>query len=219
MPTSFVTGAIAQSMFGTTLSMKTARKRSTRGLSMRQTRKIAASAKNSTAIRMRRTGPLKSASVLRSLAKGGLAVGAVPKRAPRRAPGGSAVVIYHVAELFFILQRLAGAKGDAVERLVGDGDRKPRLLAQRKVQFAQERAAARQHHAAVHNVGRKVGRRRLERGHHRLADLLDRLGERLGDLGLVDLDLLRHAVQKVAAADRHGGAAPVVGHPRGADRG
>jgi len=60
MSASFVTGAIAQSMFGTTRSIKAVRNRSTRGLSMRQIRKTASNRKPATPIRMRRTGVRKS---------------------------------------------------------------------------------------------------------------------------------------------------------------
>ena len=52
-----------------------------------------------------------------------------------------AVVVYHMAQLFFILKSLAGAKRHAIQRFIRDRNRKPRLFAKRKVQFAQKRAA------------------------------------------------------------------------------
>ena len=56
MRDSFVTGAITHSKLGTKRSMKAARIRSARGLSISQNRKTASSTSTSNETRMRRTG-------------------------------------------------------------------------------------------------------------------------------------------------------------------
>src|SRR5438270_7180246 len=106
----------------------------------------------------------------------------------------------HAAELLFF-ERAAGAERDAGERIVGDGDGKAGLVAQHLVEALEQRAAASQNDALVANVGRKLRRRILERDSNALDNRADRLGQGLGDLALVDRNLLGHAVDEVAALD------------------
>ena len=57
----------------------------------------------------------------------------------------------------------AGAEHDGALGRIGDHHRQAGLLAQQDVQVAQLRPAAREHDAAVDDVGRELGRRPLER--------------------------------------------------------
>jgi hypothetical protein len=110
-----------------------------------------------------------------------------------------------------VLERPAGAERDAGQRIVGDGDRKPGLVAKHLVEPLQQRAAAGQDDALVDDVGGELGRGILERDPDALDDRPDRLAQRLGDLALVDRDLLGHAVDEVAALDVDGEAVAVGG--------
>ena len=103
----------AQSKPGTTVSTRAVRKRSTRGLSIRQTRSSTKSMSAEITIRTRRTGALKSTSELRSRATGCLSSGgAGPSGRP---VARSAVVVYHMPKLLFVFQRLAGAERDTIQ--------------------------------------------------------------------------------------------------------
>src|SRR3954468_1076082 len=58
-----------------------------------------------------------------------------------------------------LLQAPAGTDGDAGERALGQVDRHLRLVAQALVEAVEQRTAAGEHDAAVHDVGRELGRR------------------------------------------------------------
>ena len=75
-----------------------------------------------------------------------------------------------------------GADRDAGERALGEVDRHLRLVAQPLVEAGEERAAAGEHDAAVHDVRGELGRRLVERRLDRVDDLRDRLVERAADL-------------------------------------
>src|SRR5437868_2143975 len=70
---------------------------------------------------------------------------------------------------------------DAGHRVLVQVDRQARLLLQQHVEAADQRAPAGHYDAAVHDVGRQLGRRDLERPAHRVDDLLDRLLQRIAD--------------------------------------
>ncbi len=110
-------------------------------------------------------------------------------------------------------------KCHAVERFVRDGHGQTCLLAQRQIQIAQQCAAPGQHNAPVHDISGQIRRCRLQRGHHRLANLLHGFGQGLGNLRLIDLGFFWHTIEQIAPTDFHRGAAPVVWHTCGADRG
>ena len=99
-----------------------------------------------------------------------------------------------------ILEHLAGAAHDAGERVVGDVDRHLGRLRHAPVEAREERAAAGEHDALVHDVGDELRRRLLDRVPDGVDDLLDRRLDRLADLVRADLDAARQAGQQVAAA-------------------
>src|SRR3954471_13430804 len=101
----------------------------------------------------------------------------------------------------FLFHRPAGADRDAGEGIVGDRDRKAGLVAKHLVQPLQQGAAAGEDDALVDDVGGKLGRGVLERDPDALDDRPDWLRKRLGDLALVDRDLLGDPVDQVAALD------------------
>ena len=89
--------------------------------------------------------------------------------------------------------------------------RSPVEFLQHRVDSAQKRAATRHGDALVDDVGRQLRLRMLERGADHLDDLVDGLGERLGDLRLAEHDLARHPAADVAAANRVVGPSPSPG--------
>src|SRR5688572_20246042 len=76
--------------------------------------------------------------------------------------------------LFGKLENAAAAASDAGERVLGDDDGQAGLFHQQLVDVLEERAAARQHDAAVRDVGAELGRGLLERLLDRLHDTLQR---------------------------------------------
>ena len=105
----------------------------------------------------------------------------------------------YVLEGSHFLKRPPGSQGHAGERLVGDGNRQARDLPQDPVQLGKQRTAAGEHDPLVHDVGSQF-RSGVLKGHlHGLDDRADRLGQTLGDLHLVDHELLGDAVHQVAA--------------------
>ena len=81
----------------------------------------------------------------------------------------------------------------------------------------EERAAAGEDDALVHDVGDELGRRLLDRVADRVDDLLDGRLDRLADLVRSDLDAARQAGEQVAAAEVDPADVPLAGR-RGADR-
>src|ERR1700730_9230825 len=98
-----------------------------------------------------------------------------------------------------LLERPAGADGDAGERGLGEVRRHLRLLPQPLVEALQQRAATGQHDAAVHDVRGELRRRAIERLLDRFDDLVERLFQRLADLLAGEHDGLRKARHHVAA--------------------
>ena len=80
------------------------------------------------------------------------------------------------------LEAAAGADGDAGERRLGELGRHLRLVAKALVEAGEERAAAGEDDAAVHDVGGELGRRLVEGRADRVQDLADGLLERVADL-------------------------------------
>src|SRR5882672_7750853 len=68
------------------------------------------------------------------------------------------------AEEVEVLERHAGSFGDAVERVFGDIAGDAGDLREKLVHIAQKRAATRQDHALIDDVGRELRRRLLENG-------------------------------------------------------
>src|SRR5581483_3962153 len=68
----------------------------------------------------------------------------------------------HFLEELELVERLAGAEHDGELRILRDHDRQAGLLAQEHVEVLELRAAAREHDAAVDDVGGELGRRALE---------------------------------------------------------
>ena len=81
-----------------------------------------------------------------------------------------------------LLQRAAGAHGDAGQRRIGKLCGHLALLAQALLHPLQQRAAAGERDAAVHDVAGELGRRAVERVLDRADDLAERLLERRADL-------------------------------------
>ena len=81
-------------------------------------------------------------------------------------------------------------------------DRHLGRLGDAPVEAREQRAAAGQHDALVHDVGDELGRRLLDGVLDRVDDLRDRRLDRLADLVGADLDAARQAGQQVAAAER-----------------
>src|SRR4029079_7769618 len=143
------------------------------------------------------------------------------ERCPEREAGCLAAAAVPVSSLrgamddLELLEAPARSDGDARERRLGQLDRHLRLLAEALLDTGQERSAAGQDDAAVHDVGGELGRRLVQRGLDRVEDLTDGLVERAAHLLGGDHDRLRQARE-------HDAAAPLGLHllgqlPRGAD--
>src|SRR5256885_6738771 len=115
-----------------------------------------------------------------------------------------------------LLKDLAAAASDAGERVVGDVDRDLGRLGDARVEAAEERAAAREVNALVHDVGDELRRGLLDRVLDGVDDLLDRWVERFADLCARNLDRSRQTRQEIAAAEERGDF--LVERVRGADR-
>ncbi len=101
-----------------------------------------------------------------------------------------------------LLEDDARAAHDAGQRVVGDVDRHLGRLGHATVEALQQRAAAGQHDALVHDVGDQLGRRLLDGVLDGVDDLLDGDLDGVADLVGADLDRARQAGQQVAAAER-----------------
>ena len=98
-----------------------------------------------------------------------------------------------------LLEASAGADRHAGQRALGEVNRHLGLVAQALVEAVQERAAAGEDDAAVHDVGRQLGRGLVERRLDRVDDLADRAVERAAHLFGAEDDGLRQAGEHVAA--------------------
>src|SRR4051794_17446258 len=72
----------------------------------------------------------------------------------------------HLLQQIELIQYLAGAEGDAGQRVLALRDRQVRFLAKQMIETAQQRAAAGEHDALVDDIGGQLGRRPLEARAH-----------------------------------------------------
>src|SRR5947207_10749763 len=73
----------------------------------------------------------------------------------------------HLLQQIELIEHLAGAEGDAGQRILALRDRQVRFLAQQMIEAAQQRAAAGEHDALVDDIGGQLGWRALQAGAHR----------------------------------------------------
>src|SRR2546423_4410838 len=103
-------------------------------------------------------------------------------------PGASIVspavprVLARPVDRLELLERTPRPHGDACERRLREVAGHLRLVPEALVESLQQRPAARQHDAAVHDVGRELRRRAVERLLDRADDLADGLLERAAHL-------------------------------------
>src|SRR5438128_216954 len=100
-----------------------------------------------------------------------------------------------------LIQHLAGSHDHGSERIVGEHDRQTGLFAQQRIEVAEQRTAAGEHDALVDDIRGELGRGALETDAHGFHDLVDRLEQRIADLLVGDLDLLRHLADDVTTLD------------------
>ncbi len=100
-------------------------------------------------------------------------LGRAPVRRRRRAPE-----LPGHAQAVEVVERLAGADGDAGQRRLGAIDGHPRLLGDEIVEAADERASAGEQDPVAGDVGGQLGRGLLERVADPLQDLAQRAGDR-----------------------------------------
>ena len=99
------------------------------------------------------------------------------------------------------------------KRHVGDVDRHPGLVPEPLVEPTEQGAAPGEHDAAVHDVARQLRRRLVEGRTDRVDDRVQRLLERLPDLGRRDDDVARQPAHHVAATDLGLGLVRAAGTP------
>src|SRR5688572_23511360 len=135
-----------------------------------------------------------------------------PKAGPPRSRGRgseSCDVTWPLSEaeqprvLFGQLEDATAAARDAGQRVFGNDHRQAGFFHQQLVDVLEQRAAARQHDAAIGDVRAELRRRLLERLLDRLNDALEWLLHRLEDLVRVQREAARHALREVASLDRH----------------
>src|ERR687895_1570340 len=124
----------------------------------------------------------------------------LPARRPSAPPARSGILVGAVDRLE-LLEAAARAHRHAGERRLGQVGGHLRLVAQALVEPLQQRAAAREHDAAVHDVAGQLRRRAVERLLDRVDNRLERLLERHPDLFAREHDRLGEAGDEVAAAD------------------
>src|SRR5215210_4849737 len=105
----------------------------------------------------------------------------------------------HLAERLEVLDALAGAEHDRVERIVDKMDRHTGLLAHPRVEALEQGTAAGQRDSAVHDVAGQFRRALVEGGLDRVDDGVDRLLDRSPDLLGGDDDGLGQAADQVTA--------------------
>src|SRR5919106_333337 len=103
-----------------------------------------------------------------------------------------------------VLEDSARPANDTRERVVRDVDRHLRRLRHAAVEADQQRAAAGEHDALVHDVGHQLRRCLLDGLLDRVDNVRHRRFERLPDLVAADLDAARQPGQQVPAAEGHG---------------
>src|SRR5207248_1791587 len=100
-----------------------------------------------------------------------------------------------------LLQRATRSDGHTRQRRLGQMRRHLRLFAQALVEALQQRAAAGQHDAAIHDVRGELRRGAVEGLLDRVDDLVERFFERLADLLARQHDGLGQTGDHVASAD------------------
>src|SRR5436190_396155 len=105
--------------------------------------------------------------------------------------------------LLLVVEDASRASHDAREGILVHVDRETGLLAEQKVESADQRAAASHHDAAIDDVARQLRRGDLQRATYRIHDLLDRLLNCLADLARVHTHRLRDAGDEIATLDLH----------------
>src|SRR5260221_11700762 len=103
-----------------------------------------------------------------------------------------------------IAQHLARAEHDRCQRIIRDGYRQPCFLADPLVQVLEQRAAARQHDAAIADVRGKLRWSALERRAHRIHDRRHALVQGLADFAVIDGNRARHTLDQVAPLHFYG---------------
>src|SRR3546814_3880913 len=78
----------------------------------------------------------------------------------------------HALERLELLQRLAGADGHSVQRIGGDDDGHAGLVVEAGLEAVQQRTAAGEGDALLHDVGGQLGRRRSEEHTSELQSLM-----------------------------------------------
>src|SRR5215204_2802704 len=124
--------------------------------------------------------------------------------APRAAglpPSARSGILVAAVDRLELLEAAAGADRDTGERRLGQVRRHLGLVAQAVVEPLEERAAAGEHDAAVHDVRGQLRRRAVARLLDRIDDRLERLLQRHPDLLAREDDRFGQARDQVAPAD------------------
>src|ERR1041385_4516656 len=108
-----------------------------------------------------------------------------------------------------------GATYHARHRIFVQVNRQAGLLLQQQIETANQRAAARHHDTAIHDVRRELGRRDLQRAPDRVDNLLNRLLHRLANFARMHAHDLRNAGHEIATLHFH--LALFADRRRGAD--
>src|SRR5882724_12361552 len=106
------------------------------------------------------------------------------------------------AQLIHQLENAPATACHAGQGVIRHHHRETRLLGEQLVDVAQQRAAAREHDAALGDVRAQLRRSLLERLLHGTHDALQRLLQRLEDLVAVQRKAARHTFREVAAFHR-----------------
>src|SRR5215470_9235782 len=107
-----------------------------------------------------------------------------------------------------LVQHLARPERDARQRIFARRHRQVGLLPQQVIEAPEQRAAARDHDAFVHDVGCELWRRALQAGANGLYDRHHGLPQRFADLLVGDHDRLGNTVDEVTPLDFHRATLP-----------
>src|SRR5215207_9663595 len=143
----------------------------------------------------------KTASAARRLRTTFLSYTPGALRAAGLPPSARSGILVAAVDRLELLEAAAGADRHTRERRLGQVRGHLRLVAQAVVEPLEERAAAGEHDAAVHDVRGQLRRRAVERFLDGVDDRLERLLERHPDLLAREDDRLRQPRDEVAAAD------------------
>src|SRR5580700_7482570 len=117
----------------------------------------------------------------------------------RAVPGRLSLVYRNLPQQPEIAQHAAGAEHHRSQRIVGYGNRQTGLLADALVEIFDKRAAAREHDAAVADIGAQLGWGTLQRHADGVDDGGDALRKRFADFVVVNRDRARNALDQIAA--------------------